>query len=145
MRRASPILFKAVLSLAGAFIVLLGLDIGLGGITTRGWLGSNDFVAITDAHAFAVQDNHVKFLGGVWLGVGITLWAGAWNPTRFAQVLRLAFALIFFGGVMRLLSDNPEIAFGPDIIGSFAAELVGMPILYLWHRRLLRGDASNPA
>lgn len=140
MHEASPIIFRAVLFMAGAFILVLGLDIGLGGITTRGWLGSNDFVAITNAHAYAVQDNHVKFLGGVWLGVGLTLWAGAWSPTQYAQVLRLAFALIFFGGVMRLLSDNPEIAFGPDIIGSLAAELIGMPILYVWHRRL---DASN--
>lgn len=142
MTGASPALFRAVLLLAGAFVVVLGLDIGLGGITTRGWLGSNDFVAITDAHAFAIQDNHVKFLGGVWLGVGLTLVAGAWRPARFAQVLRLAFALIFFGGVMRLLSDNPEIAFGPDIIGPLAAELVGMPILYLWHRSVVRGEAS---
>ncbi|MCR9242170.1 MAG: DUF4345 domain-containing protein [Rhodobiaceae bacterium] len=142
MHEASQIIFRAILFLAGGFVVLLGLDIGLGGITTRGWLGSSDFLAVTDTHAYAVQDNHVKFLGGVWLGVGLALCAGAWNPTRFAQTLRLVFALIFFGGVMRLLSDNPEIAFAPDIMGSLVAELVGMPILYLWHRQVLRSGAA---
>jgi hypothetical protein len=131
---------RVVLFLAGSFVVLTGLDSSLGGMRTLGWLGPNDFVTVKDAYAFAVQDNHSKFLAGVWLGVGFTLWAGARNPERFRQALRLVFALVFLGGMMRLASSNPEIAFGQDVIGSLAAELIGMPILYIWHRHVVRGE-----
>ena len=50
MHEASPIIFRAILFLAGGFVVLLGLDIGLGGITTRGWLGSSDFFGSPPIH-----------------------------------------------------------------------------------------------
>ncbi len=142
MGMSSITAFRGVLVLAGAFIVLTGLNNGLGGMRTLGWLGPNDFLTIVDAQAFAVQDNHAKFLGGLWLGIGLAFWLGAWRPERFSQALRLVFALVFLGGVLRLASSNPEIAFSADIIGSLAAELIGMPILYLWHRQLTGAERS---
>ncbi len=143
MTISTSAVFKTVLFLGGAFIVATGFDSGLGGMRTLGWLGSNDFVAITDPYAFSVQDNHTKFLGGLWLGVGLSFWVGVWNPVRFGQALQMAFGLIFLGGLMRVASSNPEIVLSADIVGSWIAELVGMPILYMWHRRLVRGDTLN--
>ncbi len=128
--------FRTILFLGGAFVIITGIDTGIGGMRTLGWLGSSEFVAITDAYAFSVQDNHTKFLGGLWLGVGLIFWAGAMNPVRFSQALKVAFGLIFLGGLMRVASGNPEIVLTADIIGSWAAELVGMPLLYWWHRQL---------
>lgn len=136
---------RTVLVLGGAFVVVTGFDSGLGGMRTLGWLGSNDFVAITDPYAFSVQDNHTKFLGGIWLGVGLTFWVGAWAPQRFRQALQLAFGLIFLGGLMRVASGNPEIVLSADIAGSWAAELIGMPILYFWHRHVVRSDGAANA
>jgi Domain of unknown function (DUF4345) len=145
MGMSSRAIFRIVLFLAGSFVVLTGLDNGLGGMRTLGWMGPNDFVVVQDAYVFAVQDNHAKFLGGIWFGVGLTLWAGAWSLERFDQALKLVFSLIFLGGVMRVVSSNPEIFFGPDIVGALAAELIGMPILYLWHRQVLRSSAAAAA
>jgi hypothetical protein len=70
-------LLRMVLALCGIGIVMLGLNVSLGGIVTMGWQGSTDFVAITDAAAFQVQDNHVRFIAGVWTGVGLLFLAGA--------------------------------------------------------------------
>ena len=140
MRASSSTIFRGTLFLAGAFIVMTGLNIGLGGMVTLGWQGSNDFVAITDPHAFALQDSHIRFLGGLWFGLGLMLWAGAWNPARLATALNLTFALIFIGGVMRLISSKPDVIFGPDIVGSLAAELIGMPILLFWLSRVSRAE-----
>ncbi len=145
MRPSSSTIFRGTLFLAGTFIVMTGLNIGLGGLVTLGWQGPTDFLAITDPHAFAVQDSHIRFLGGLWLGAGLTLWLGAWDPVRLAGALKLIFSLIFIGGVMRLISSNPDVIFGPDIVGSLAAELIGMPVLYLWHRRILQTEASLSA
>jgi Domain of unknown function (DUF4345) len=142
MRTSSALIFRGVLFLAGAFIVMTGLNIGLGGMLTLGWQGSNEFVAITDLHAYALQDSHIRFLGGLWLGLGLTLWAGSWSPVRLASALNLTFALIFIGGVTRLISSSPEVIFGPDIVGSLAAELIGMPLLYWWLTRGSRAQRS---
>ncbi len=143
MSLSSLWVFRIVLFLGGAFIIATGLDSGLGGMRTLGWLGSNDFVAITDPVAFAIQDNHSKFLGGLWLGFGLVLWAGVWNPVRFAQALQVAFGLIFLGGLMRVASGNPEIVLSADVLGSWLAELVGMPLLLLWLKRLLRAELEE--
>eukprot|EP00439_Symbiodinium_sp_Y106_P088439 s1_g975.t1 len=134
--------FRTILFLGGAFVIITGIDTGIGGMRTLGWLGSNEFVAITDAYAFSVQDNHSKFLGGLWLGVGLIFWAGAMNPQRFSQALKVAFGLIFLGGLMRVASGNPEIVLTADIIGSWVAELIGMPLLYWWHRQLTSAEKS---
>lgn len=140
MRASSSAIFRGILFLAGTFIVMTGLNIGLGGMVTLGWQGPNDFVNVTNPHAFALQDSHIRFLGGLWFGLGLMLWAGAWNPVRLATALNLTFVLIFIGGVMRLISSNPGVIFGPDIIGSLAAELIGMPILFFWLSRVSQAE-----
>ncbi|MBL4667207.1 MAG: DUF4345 family protein [Sneathiella sp.] len=64
------IALKVVLLLIGAAIVMLGLNVGLGGIRTLGWQISPDFLTITNADIFHTQDSHIRFMGGVWFGIG---------------------------------------------------------------------------
>ena len=64
------IVLRVVVALVGAAIVFLGLNIGLGGMRTLGWQMSPDFISITNEAAFRVQDSHIRFIGGVWFGVG---------------------------------------------------------------------------
>jgi hypothetical protein len=44
----------------------------------------------------------------------------------------MAFALVFAGGLARIGQLDAGVLFGPDIIGPLVAEIVGMPLLYLW-------------
>ena len=67
---------RVILLLTGTIVVWLGLNVGLGGFETLGWQGAQGFFAVTDPETFAVQDNHIRFIAGVWLSVGLLLISG---------------------------------------------------------------------
>ena len=71
-----------------------------------------------------------------WLGLGAVFLVSVFDLARFRPLLNLAFAVIFIGGLMRFTMPRPDILFGPDIAGSLAAELIGMPLLYVWLARV---------
>lgn len=63
-------LLRGVMALLGLAVVVLGLNIGLGGIRTLGWQGGAvEFLTVTDPALFAVRDSHVRFIGGIWLAL----------------------------------------------------------------------------
>mgnify|MGYP003631713186 CR=1 FL=1 len=131
---------RIVLVLVGVAIILLGLNVGLGGILTLGWQGPTDFVSVIDPAAFAVQDNHVRFLGGVWLGVGLVfIGASVFTEILWKPALVLC-ALVFLGGLMRLGAGDLSLLSGADIGPSLAAELVVFPFLAFWIARQARGN-----
>ena len=123
---------RLVLALAGAGIVFLGLNVGFGGIATLGWQGSPDFVVAADAYAYSVQDSHVRFLGGVWLGVGGLFLLGALLFKRLTSVLMVLCGLIFVGGLVRMSPFDGALLLGGDIAPSLFAELFVFPGLALW-------------
>jgi hypothetical protein len=132
MARANVITLQIVLVLAGAFTVYAGFNKAFGGMRTLGWQGESNYLEVTNEHAFLVQDNHVRFLAGVYSGLGLLFLLAATDPRRYRSALGVACVLIFLGGLARLSQMHVEITFGPDILGSMIAELVGMPLLYLW-------------
>ena len=132
----SLIVFRIVLLLGGAFVVLTGLNNSLGGLNTMGWLGISDFYQVTNMEMFKIRDNHVRFIGGVWTALGAFLCLAATNPLKYRQRIYLVCAAIFVAGFARFTSGDFVTVFGPDIIGSLAAELIGMPILAFWLNRL---------
>jgi hypothetical protein len=133
--KANGAALRAVLAIAGAFTSFTGLNRALGGMQTMGWQGPADFLQVVVEHEYLIQDNHTRFLGGVWTGVGMLLLVAALDPKRFHPILNFVFAIIFLGGLARFTAMRPEVVFGPDIVGSLAAELVLMPLLFVWMRQ----------
>ena len=128
----SSIVLRIVLLAVGAVMIALGLNVGLGGIPTLGWQGSTDFLSVTDAAAFAAQDNHVRFLGGFWLGAGLLMASGAFFLDRLRPTLTGIAAMVFVGGLTRLSAADPALITSAAILPSLAAELVLFPLLGLW-------------
>ncbi|WP_299292846.1 DUF4345 family protein [uncultured Tateyamaria sp.] len=133
------VLLKSLLLLSGAAIIWLGLNVGLGGIETLGWQGAGDFVQVTDPGTFAVQDNHTRFIAGVWTCVGVLFVAGAFALQRLRTVLIVLIGMIFVGGLMRLTQSDMALLMSRDIAPSLVAELVLFPLLGLWIARATRG------
>lgn len=131
--------FRAVLVLAGALVIFLGLNVALGGIPTLKWLGERDFFAITDEAQYRLLDNHIRFFGGLFTATGLFLIFAASDPIRYRQGLLLVFAAIFAGGLARFSAPDISVVFEGEIINSLAAELVLMPVLAFWLSRLRRG------
>jgi hypothetical protein len=126
---------RAVLALAGAAIVFLGLNVGLGGIQTLGWQGSGSFLTVTDAALYGVRDNHVRFIGGVWLAVGLVMLAGAIALERLRPALLAIVGMILVGGLARLSAGDMGLLMGGAIAPSLLLELVAFPLLGLWIAR----------
>jgi hypothetical protein len=132
---------RAALAIAGGFIVFTGLDFTVGGIASLGWQGTRPFFEITDVTAFHERDSHVRFLGGLWLGIGLIFAASAVKLRALTPVLLACIALIFLGGLARFTTGEPHVLFGPAIAGSLAAELIGMPVLFYWVGRVSAAQA----
>ena len=133
MPSKTPLVLRVILAIAGAAIVFLGLNVGLGGIQTLGWQGGQvDFLTVTDPVVFGVRDSHVRFIGGVWLGVGLFFFAGAFAFERLRSVLVALTAIIFIGGLARVSAADPGILLSAAIAPSLTLELVLFPLLGLW-------------
>lgn len=138
MKNASVIGLRVVLILAGMVIIFTGVNTAFGGMLTLGWQGQKTFFEITDRHSYLVQDSHIRFLGGLWTGIGLLFIVASTNVEKYQRALKSALALIFLGGLARFSQMQPDITFGKDIVGSLAAELVGMPLLYFWLSRTIK-------
>ncbi len=134
-------LLRIVLALCGIGIVALGLNVSLGGIVTLGWQGSTDFISVTDAAAFRVQDNHVRFIAGVWTGVGLLFLAGSVALERMRSVLLACIAMIVIGAFARLGSGDWDLVASAAILPSLLAELIVFPAIGFWIVR--NGRTSN--
>lgn len=138
MSNAGAIGLRIVLFLAGILIVFTGLNIAFGGMLTLGWQGQTAFFEVTHKHAYLTQDSHIRFLGGLWTGIGLLFMVASTNPQRYQSGLKIAFVLILLGGMARFSQMQIDIIFGKDIVGSLVAELAGMPLLYFWLSRTVK-------
>ena len=126
------ILLKSVLALVGLAIMILGLNIGLGGIPTLGWQTSETFIAVTNETVFHVQDSHIRFIGGVWFGVGAIFLLGAGLTDRLRGTMVTLSVAIAIAGLFRLSGLDGGVVFSAAILPSLALELIGFPFLAFW-------------
>lgn len=102
-----------------------------------GMMGLSDpLYASAEIPAQALLDSNLRFLSGIWLGLGLAVF---WLIPRIEQhtvLYRLLWGMIFMGGIGRLLSmvftGLPPLPF----IGFTVLEIVGAPIFVLWQARI---------
>lgn len=143
MQPKKNLLLKIVLALMAAFIVLSGLNIGLGGIPTLGWGGQKNFLTIINERDYRIQDSHVRYVGGLWLGIGLFFFLSLSNLVKFKTILFFCFVLIFFGGIIRLFQAHPDTMFRLPVLPSLVAELIGMPLLFFWLHKATGGRTEE--
>lgn len=91
--------------------------------------------------ADATLDSNLRFLAGVWLGLGLASWWLVPRITEQTALFRALWLMIFLGGIGRLLSMvqlgwplAPFIAFT-------ALEIVGAPLFVLWQHRVVQNNS----
>ena len=135
----SRALFRIVVALSGAIVLVLAFNVLVGGVATAGWLGERPFFAVTDDEQFRLIDSHIRFLGGLFAATGFVLLLGALDPRKYAQALNVVFIGIFLGGVARFAKPDMEAFMSSDVGTALAAELILMPLLAFWLSRIRRG------
>lgn len=142
MSNISALALRAILSVIGVLNIFLGINVGFGGIETLGWQVQAKFFEVTNEAVFLVRDSHIRFYGGLYVGIGLFLLLSVTDLRKYQSALNLVFALIFIGGLARFSMARPDVLFGPDILTSLVAELVLMPVLYVWLASVVK--ASTP-
>ena len=125
-------LLNSVVVIVGAAIIFLGLNVGLGGIKTLGWQTTRDFISITDAATFHVQDSHIRFIGGIWFSVGAAFMIGGFVMSKFRLTLIILSVMIAVAALFRLSEMDSGVIFSTAIAPSIALELIGFPLLAWW-------------
>ncbi len=132
---------NVTLLLVGIVVIFLGLNIGLGGIRTLGWQNASQFIIVSDLTIFQAQDNHIRFIGGVWFGVGLLFFIGGIWLDRLRTTLISMCGIIALAGLFRLSALDGSVILSAGILPSMLAEVVGFPLLGWWLVR--RGTNHN--
>lgn len=83
-------------------------------------------------------NSEVKFFGAIWFGYGLTLWRASADPRANAGLFRLLLGILFLSGIGRAAAAVQFGRPGRLFAGAMVLELVGAPLLLLWHRVALR-------
>lgn len=136
----SHILLRLVLALVGLAILTLGMDVVFGGIRTLGWMGPTDFVEVTNQIDFSVQDNHVRFLGGVFTASGLVFLSGALLFHTLRRTLIVLCGAVFLAGLSRFTTPEFATVLNPGVLPSLLLELIFFPALAVWIYRAGKTD-----
>ncbi|MBE7635295.1 DUF4345 domain-containing protein [Sneathiella sp. P13V-1] len=131
----SIVILRVILGLTGLAVMILGLNIGLGGMQTLGWQISTGFVAVLDEGLYEIQDNHFRFLGGVWFSIGgVYLLSSVWFG-KLQQTIVIISLAVAFGGMFRLSVLDLGILLKDGILASFILEIAFFPVLAFWAKK----------
>jgi hypothetical protein len=120
-------LLQITIALAGFVPVGAGL---LGGL-----LGS----AMTGDPAASISiDSHIRYLSGLLLGIGLAFWECIPQIEQRGSRIRVLTAIVFLGGLMRLIGVITVGLPGGGMVFGLCMELVVTPLVYLWQRRVAR-------
>ncbi len=109
---------------------LLQIAFGLAGVFFR--------ANFLDLSRNVVRDSYIRFLKGMLLAFGLIYWTSIPDIEHHGERIVLVTFILVLGAVPRLMA---LIGHGVPTIGiliSLAGELIAAPLLWLWHRHVVR-------
>lgn len=88
-------------------------------------------------------DSHYRYLSGILFAVGMLYLRLAPDIEHKGQQMRLLTALVFAGGLVRLLALLASARANPAILFALAMELCVAPLLALWQARVAGHGAAS--
>jgi hypothetical protein len=95
-----------------------------------------------DAAGGLSLDSHVRYLSGILFAIGLAFWASVPAIERHRTRFILLAALVFIGGLARLVGLVHGMPGAPMQFG-LAMELVVTPLLCLWQLRVARHNSRE--
>jgi len=100
-----------------------------------GLLGTSDPL-YAGVPANVLLDTNLRFFAGVWLVLGLALLWIVPRIDRETALFRVLWAMVFAGGIGRLVSMLVLAVPPAPFIAFTVLELVGAPLIVWWHSRL---------
>jgi Domain of unknown function (DUF4345) len=117
-------LLQTAVALAGLAAVVFGLAGVLFGTT------------IMEMSDDVVTDSHVRFLKGMTLAIGLVYWSAIPNIERHGERIALVTLILVGGALARLMAVVSHGVPTMGILFSLVAELIFVPLLWLWQRHV---------
>ncbi len=89
-----------------------------------------------------VLDSQNRFYGVSFMIYGVLLYLCATDLRKYALVFRFLVGFMFLGGVARLLALALHGMPAAPVIALGVIELAGMPLVLLWHSRVLSASGT---
>lgn len=83
--------------------------------------------------------SHLRFLSGIFLAMGFAWWSCLLDLPGTVMRFRLLAILTFCGGLARFVSLGIDGTPSTGHLAGLGMELIGVPLLTLWHWRLYQG------
>lgn len=129
------------LQLTTGLLALIPLSTGV--LTMMGL--SDPIYASAGLPSDALLDSNLRFLGGVWLVLGLALLAMIPRIEHETMLFRTLWLMVFAGGIGRLLS-MVLVGLPPwPFVGFTVLELVGAPLFIAWQARLAMTTTGTAA
>jgi hypothetical protein len=96
------------------------------------------------AETTASVDSEYRFVNLFWAAAGGLLWWTLRDAEKRARVTQLVLALAAAGGVPRLISWQRKGAPHPVFRGALILELIIVPLVLVWHQRVLGNKSRTP-
>ena len=122
-------LLQICLIVLALVVVLIGL-LGMLGV-------DNPLYASIELPRSPLLDTNMRFYSGLWLVLGLTVLATVRTLEKHFNLYRVLWAMIFVGGVGRLLSLLTIGAPPLPILGFMLLEILGAPLFLYWHSRVI--------
>ncbi len=90
--------------------------------------------------ADATLDSNMRFLAGVWLGLGLASWWLVPRITEQTVLFRFLWLMIFLGGIGRLVSMVSVGMPLTPLIAFTALEILGAPLFVYWQHRVVQNS-----
>ena len=127
--------FSLFLKLLAPIPIIVGLLHVTMGVNIEVLLGAN---VPPDALKDPVLDSQNRFYGAIFMAYGPLLFLCARDIRKHALLLRIVGGFVFLGGVARLVSVALYGLPSAPVVGLIAIELIGIPLLLIWHAHLLK-------
>jgi len=108
-----------------------------GGINASAALANGEAVFATDSLLRGFTDNQYRFGFGVFFAQGLILLFFLSNIQQHTNLFRFVALALFIGGLGRVSNILEFGIVDSQVVGPTVIELVIIPLLVLWHRRIL--------
>ena len=138
LNKTERLLFQLLVVALAVICFVPGGVSTFGGINASASLAGGEMIFTSESMLRGFVDNQYRFGFGVFFAQGLILLFFLINIEKYALLLRFAVLSLFIGGLGRLSNIVEYGVIDSQVVAPTVLELVVIPLLIIWHMRILK-------